>query len=250
MTQNIQYTTKEIEEFYKEHRVRWEQFYHSERTIFEQLELQPNAAVLDLGCGCGGLGLALKERFGITNYVGVDINVQAAKTGKVLNPDGVFFGADILTLAETEVPSGNFDLVVSLSCVDWNVEFLPMLKKAFEYVKPGGYFVSSFRLTTGESLKTMDKSYQFINFDEKNEGEIAPYIVLNAKEILDELVDFSPEEIRTFGYWGAPSATAILPLEKICFAVFAVQKAESSVAQTSFRLYLPDDVLAYISESN
>jgi ubiquinone/menaquinone biosynthesis C-methylase UbiE len=243
VSQNIKYTSREIEEFYKSNRIRWDQFYESEKKVISKIGIDTNSKILDLGCGCGGLGLALKEKYGSTNYTGVEINTLASETAKIVYPDAIFINKDILALSEEIVQQNMFDVVFSLSCVDWNIQFDEMLLKGFSYVKPGGYLVSSFRLTNLESLTDVTKSYQYINFKKEKEGEIAPYIVNNIHELLKTLKKLSPQEIYSYGYWGKPSETAILPYTELCFAVFAVKKAMNFVKDPLIDLDLPKDIL-------
>lgn len=240
---NIEYTTPAIEAFYREHRVRWEQFYESERVVLAELGLNAASSVLDIGCGCGGLGLALHERFGVTDYSGVEINRAAAETARRLNPRGRFICGDILSVGPQELPAASFDLVVSLSCIDWNLQFEQMLADAYRYVRPGGYFLASLRLTPAESLLDIRRSYQYINFDGKKEGEIAPYVVLNIGTLLRALLTLAPARIRGFGYWGSPSPTAVTELERVGFAVIAVQKRAQSGDSTRMELDLPTELL-------
>jgi methylase of polypeptide subunit release factors len=80
---NITYNTDEIEAYYSTTRISWDQFYPSEQKIFCTSDFHSGLSVLDIGCGCGGLGLALKERFAISDYTGVDISVQAINTEKI-----------------------------------------------------------------------------------------------------------------------------------------------------------------------
>lgn len=241
---NISYTTPAIEAFYRQHRVRWEQFYESERVVLEELNLGAASSVLDIGCGCGGLGLALNERFGVGDYTGVEINGQAAVTARGMNPRARFLCADILNVSPAELPEESFDLVVSLSCIDWNVQFAAMLARAYGYVKPGGRLLASLRLTAGGSLLDIRTSYQYINFDGERSGEIAPYVVLNAAALLRELLALAPARIRAFGYWGAPSASAVTPVTKVGFAVVAVQKPATPGANTRLDLQLPTELLS------
>jgi SAM-dependent methyltransferase len=179
----------------------------------------------------------------------VEINRQAAETAREMNPAGRFLCGDILTLGAPQLADEAFDVVISLSCIDWNVEFPRMLAKSYRHVKPGGHFVASFRLTEGESLLDVKRSYQFINFEGKREGEVAPYVILNAGALLDELKALNPARIRGFGYWGSPSSTAVTPQKRICFAVLAVQKAASPVHDTRIELELPPDLLRVAGES-
>jgi SAM-dependent methyltransferase len=206
MTQgNIHYKTEAIGQFYKTHRTSWDQFYKSEKIVFSRLSLGASTRVLDIGCGCGGLGLALKERYGLTDYTGVDINPQAIHAAAEMNPDGRFMAMDILDVSGEEIPEENFDLVVSLSCIDWNVEFDQMLMKAYRHVRPGGYFLASFRLTDGAGISDFTRSYQFINFDGKREGEKAPYVVINGHDLLMRLMALQPSEILGYGHWVSPA---------------------------------------------
>lgn len=248
MADNIRYTAGDIEQFYREHRVTWEQFYESERVMFERLGLNAESTVLDLGCGCGGLGLALKERFGVTDYTGVEINEQATETGRVLYPEACMINADVLAIPADVLPHEQFDVVVSLSCIDWNLRFLDMLETAYSYVKPGGWFLSSFRLTTEATSNDIQQSWQYINFDGKKEGEIAPYVVMNARELIELLRSLQHDTIAAYGYWGNPSTTAETPHEKICFTVAAVKKAADGVVSSPIENFqLPNEVLASLS---
>lgn len=248
MQENIRYTADDIEQFYREHRITWGQFYESERVIFEQLALGASSSVLDLGCGCGGLGIALKERFGTTDYTGVEINEKATETGRTLNADACMIHADVLAIPPDALPHQQFDVVVSLSCIDWNMRFAEMLEAAYAYVQPGGWFVSSFRLTTEATSNDITRSWQYINFEGKKEGEIAPYVVMNARELVGLLENLKPDSIRAYGYWGAPSATAETPYERICFTVVAIQKPlHDGIVRGENIVTLPEDVLASLS---
>lgn len=237
---NIHYKTEAIEQFYKTHRTSWNQFYESEKIVFSRLSLGMSTRVLDIGCGCGGLGLALREHYGLTDYTGVDINRQAIHAAVEMNPSARFLATDILDVTPHELHEESFNLVVSLSCIDWNIEFDQMLKKAYQYVKPGGCFLASFRLTDSEGESDFNHSYQFINFDGKREGEKAPYVVINGQDLLMRLMALQPSEILGYGYWGSPSTTAVTPFERICFAVVAVRKGNDSPCKIS--LELPEEI--------
>lgn len=242
-THNIAYVTPAIEEFYRNHRVRWEQFYESERALFAELGLTADSSVLDLGCGCGGLGLALRERFGVANYTGVEINRQAADTAHRMNPDGRFLCSDILNLSPGELAPDGFEFVVSLSCIDWNVRFTEMLVQAFRFVRPGGCLVASFRLTPSESLIDQRRSYQYINFDGKREGEVAPYVVLNFHDFMRHVAALEPARIRAIGYWGSPSPTAVTPLTRVVFSAAAIWKRSGTERDQGSELDLPPDLM-------
>ncbi|MEA5421443.1 class I SAM-dependent methyltransferase [Spirulina sp. CCNP1310] len=242
-SKNIIYKTARISKYYQSNRVKWEQFYPSERIVFEKLNPKSNVRVLDIGCGCGGLGLALAEKFSISDYTGVEINEQAVRAGQSLNPNARLLCTDILHSYLPDELSQPFDLVVSLSCIDWNIEFNNMLNRAWKLVKAGGYFVSSFRLTHQSGVADINRSYQFINFEEQREGEKAPYVVCNASELLGELRSFNPNKIYGYGYWGKPSKTAVTPFEQVCFCVIALYKGEFPEISPSVTLEFPPEII-------
>lgn len=240
---NIEYKTNEIANIFTYNRIKWSQFYESERVIIEELKLNKNTLVLDIGCGCGGLGLALKEQFGVENYTGVDINLLAAKTAQNMNKNAYILSGDILDLSQNILKGKCFNVVFSLSCVDWNECFTDMLTASWNHVEPGGHFIATFRLTNDEGCNDIKKSYQYINSDEKKEGELASYVVLNAKKLFQQLDDFNPAEINAHGYWGAPSVTAVTPYDKLCFVAVSLQKRiDDNDLQMKTNLNIPDEI--------
>ena len=222
---NKVYQTSEITRYFSENRVAWDQFYKSERVIIENLGLDSKTSVLDIGSGCGGLGIALKEKLGLTDYTGVEINTAAAEIGRMMNPDAKILTGDILELNHELCGVGHFyDVVFSLSCIDWNTSFSAMLDVAWNLVQPGGYFVATFRLTDDSGCNNIKQSFQYINYDGQLSGEIASYVVLNANELLFQLMSYNPHSIDAYGYWGSPSPSAVTPYKQLCFAAFSIRK--------------------------
>ena len=173
MNKSIAYQTNQLARYFALHRVSWSQFYESERNIINRLELGARHSILDIGCGCGGLGLALRDEFGVQKYTGVEINSLAAEKAENLNPKASIFCGDFLDLRENVLRDTDFNVVFSLSCFDWNIKFSDMLAAAWDHVQPGGNLVATFRLTTDAGCDDMKQSYQYINFDGKMEGECA-----------------------------------------------------------------------------
>ncbi|MCF8176927.1 MAG: class I SAM-dependent methyltransferase [Sulfuritalea sp.] len=245
MTKSIEYQTDRIANYFKHHRVRWEQFYQSERLIVERLSPAKSDTVLDIGCGCGGLGLALRDRFSVEQYTGIEINSLAAMSAQELNPSAEIYCGDFLDLHRLLLKGRHFDLVFSLSCFDWNVRFTDMLRAAWKHVAPGGALVATFRLVAGEGCDDIKRSYQFINFDGAMEGERASYVVLNAAELASKLIQLNPSTISAFGYFGAPSPTAVTPYDEVCFSAFSVRKRHlTDRASIQLDLSLPGDIEA------
>lgn len=243
MNRNTQYKTGQIAKFYSRHRVKYDQFYPSERWIFDHLG-RPFGRVLDVGCAAGGLGSALAEKFPLVSYTGVDINEQAVEAAKARSGEypmpASFKCGDIVTLPP--LPGEPFDTVISLGCADYNIETIAILEACWRRVAPGGAFFISLRLTDGQGVCDVSKSYQPIDFDGTGgDGEVAQYTVFNIKNALDLFSSLTPRasHVLGYGYCGEPSPTAVTPYEKLVFAVFAVTKAESADQELKWELHLP-----------
>jgi SAM-dependent methyltransferase len=250
MKPNVAYQTDQLGRYFARNRVAWPQFYESERVIISRLNLDSRRTILDVGCGCGGLGLALREQFGVQYYTGVEINASAAEAGRALNPAADILRGDILDLCENELRERRFSTVFSLSCVDWNIRFSDMLSAAWRCVLPGGHLVATFRLIDALGCNDPERSYQYINFDGKREGERASYVVLNARNLIQELLAFDPSEINAYGYWGVPSVTAVTPYERLCFSAFSIRKRAGDTGVVRFDMNLPAEIRAVMDFSN
>ncbi len=245
---NKVFETKNLEKYFSKHRIKWKDFYTSEKKIISSINPKKTSKVLDIGCGCGGLGLALKEKFDVINYTGIEINKSSVLTGKKMNRNGFFLSKDLLDVSESEIKKNNFDLVFSLSCVDWNNNYLKMLNKAWEYVNEDGYLIITLRLTKNISINNLRKSYQYINFDGLKKGEKARYVVLNASESFKNLKKFNPSKIVAHGYWGKPSLSAVTKYSKLCFTAIAIKKRKNLVFnKINYNLNLPKDILSVLN---
>ena len=234
MGENIAYTCDELTQYYCTHRNSWKDFYPSEHAIFELVAGHENqlGRVLDAGCGAGGLGRALQERFSLDSYTGVDIHGGMIEAGRRMG--GYTIPAELavgdVAKCDTLDPEG-YDNVVSLSCADWNVKTLSIISTCWNHVKPGGNFILTLRLTTGPSATDLETSFQYICFEDEpprdKEGlEIAPYVVFNVQDGLNMLarLEPTPSLISARGYWGTPSPTAVTPYERLLFTALAVRK--------------------------
>jgi SAM-dependent methyltransferase len=245
---NVEYKSSDIKDYFSTNRIKWNQFYLSERTVIGHLKPRFNTSILDVGCGCGGLGFALKEKFSVLNYTGVEINKLAAEAAIKMNPTAKFYCGDILDLSSTVLKEKTFDIAFSLGCIDWNTQFQKSLQAIWEHVKPGGYLVATFRLTDKESVNDINRSYQFINYKGKKEGEIASYVVINLSDLIAYFSTLEPSEIYGYGYWGSPSATAVTPFDKLCFAAISVKKRSKNenVTEINLNLDLPSDIISIL----
>ena len=227
----IKYKTENLVNYYSKTRKCWNEFYESERYMFDKVLSRFGASfsLLDVGCGCGGLGNALLEKFPLNYYRGLDINeaeINWAVEHNKLSVPYEFICEDLAVYHDKNL----FDVVISLGCVDYNIEVDKMIENAWNRVKPGGYFILSIRLTTEESINDIERAFQYLNYDDENaeEGEIANYVVFSLPDILKVFSGMNcvPANIEAYGYWCKHSKTAVIEYDELCMSVFALHKPQ------------------------
>ncbi|MBU2578362.1 class I SAM-dependent methyltransferase [Patescibacteria group bacterium] len=254
-SENIEYKTPQLAQYYQVNRRRWNEFYPSEQYIFGKVagEEKQLGRVLDVGCAAGGLMEALNEKFTVDHYTGVDINRQCidiAKQYQCINDafhNSTFIHGDILN--RDMIRDNYFDNVISLSCADWNIRVNEVINRCWMHVRPRGHFILTLRLTDKESILDFKKSYQYINFKnnppEEATHETAPYIVLNIIDALSicKHLNPKPRRITAYGYWGNPSPTAVTPYNRLVFTAISIEKGASVRYETELDAVLPLDIL-------
>lgn len=242
---NIKYKSDDLLKKYSCERNTWDEFYESEKKIMERVfnNLHSGFSVLDAGCGCGGLAKAMQERGYNCRYKGIDIseeNIQFAAERTDITLPHEFISEDISKYNDKE----KYDVVMSLSCIDWNNDVDGMLKACWDKVKMGGYLIASFRLTKDNSL--LSEAYQYI--DSNNTDITANYVVFNYVDLLNRLNNLNnkPVEIGAYGYWGKPSPTAVVPYERICFSVFYIKKDKTITYSDEIRICLELPISLFI----
>ena len=230
---NIVYKSEGIFRLFDGYRDKWDDFYLSEHWAFDKIVSikKTFGRVLDVGCGMGGLGLAISSRYPVKEYHGVDINAQVIDRAKEkqsrFKVPVTLQCEDILKARDLHKES--YDTVFSLSCADWNIETKSIIDRCWQYVKPGGFFVISLRLSSSQGINNIKKSYQPIEWDYKGKPtETANYVVFNVREFFRMVGAFKPQasNVYGYGYWGAPSKTAVTPYKKLVFGVVIIQKKE------------------------
>lgn len=208
---------------------------------------QDKTTILDVGCACGGLGLALSERFGCSAYTGLEIHSEAARRGAKLVErfGGQVFQGDILEAREILTRVGaplSFDLVTSLGALDWNTDVPDNVRAAWDFVKEGGQLLMSVRLHPEVCLMDIRHSRQFSEPEGTNGQEFAPYVVMAVPQAVSFAQSLGPESVEVFGYWGTPTSNAQTSLSKCIFAVALLKKPSGPVAETNFVVHSPDSL--------
>lgn len=231
----------EVDKLFKIQRIRWAQYYDSERTVIATLALNRESTVLDIGDDPGGLGIALRERFGVKSYTAIVADEVSISEVKAINPD-----ASLIVSKSVDKPSAGrktYDLVAALQ-VDDAPDFLEKtIPAAFQRVKPGGSLVFGMRLTEKPTVQDERISYQPV-LRGKGGIERRAYVVRNTHEVLEALRKLGAARIYGYGYSGKPASTAKTPFNMVCFTVFAATRAVGErTTETDFELQLPRQLL-------
>lgn len=227
---NIIYKTKEIKEYFSQNRIKWSQFYLSERKILNK-HITNNRSIIDIGCGCGGLGLSIFQIRKGMFYEGIEINRDAANFGKKYfsNKRLIIHNKDFLKMNLKKILIlSHYDYVISLSCIDWQLNFIKSIEKAIKLLHYKSKFIISMRLTMQMTLNDITKSYQFINYSGVKKGEKAPYVIINILEFIGILQKFNLYIDDIYGYYKSPSITAITSIKKIFFSVLVLKLGKRS----------------------
>lgn len=114
------------------------------------LEPDPNAVVLDLGCGYGGISIPLADIFG--KVVAADPTFERVETVRLRCRDERIKNIETIQADALNLPFGDnaFDGAVMMGVLEWvaqgregsvkNLQ-LQALKNIFRVLKPGGFFV-------------------------------------------------------------------------------------------------------------
>jgi precorrin-6B methylase 2 len=229
----------EVDKLFKVQRIKWAQFYDSERTVLSALQLNPQSRVLDIGADPGGLGIALRERFGVRSYTALVSDESQKNEVKAIYPEAVVMQDASQTLGQEA-----FDLVTALGIEDTPEFFGEIVPSAFQRLRAGGSMVFSLRLTELATVQDKAISYQNV-FVGRGANEQRAYVVRNTNEVVAALRRLGAARIYAYGYSGTPSSTAKTPFKSVCFSVFAVTRGDSNQSshEPQVDLHLPPQLL-------
>lgn len=133
---------------------RWEE--SRNRQFLGALERNPNAEVVDFGCGDGRFSLRVKERIGCNKIMGVDVcgeSLQKAEKNGVTPKK-----ADLNNTLPLE--TGFFDAVVSNQAIEHLFYPVKFMKEVHRILKPSGYAViSTENLSSWDNLVALFLGY-------------------------------------------------------------------------------------------
>lgn len=248
MYMNIRYNGPGLSDYYSHNRFKYSHFYPSERLALELVAPGPTTTILDIGCACGGLGLALNEQFGCWQYTGLEIHAHAAELGGHLVErfGGRVIAGDVLEGATLLEPARTFDLVVSLSALDWNEQIRENIRAAWKYVVEGGVLLMTMRLHPHICLEKIIDSCQSTTPSLGGGSELAPYIIMSVPKAVHFAKSLGATQVDVFGYWGSPSATARTSVKECIFAAAVLRKGLGGNQHTKFVVHSPPSLVEQV----
>lgn len=186
------------------------------KRFLELLESNPEAKVLDLGCGDGSFTLKIAQKIDTEIITCVDINEKALEKAK---KHGLRTIKHDLNTLPYPFKDEEFDVVVSNQVIEHLFYPLGFLKEIFRILKPGGYAViSTENLASWDNVLALVLGYTpfSMEFDDgvkKLGNPLSPH---------DKEVDpgYEAPHIRIFTYKGL--------LEAVHFVGFRVEKIVGS----------------------
>tara|TARA_B100000674_G_scaffold230892_1_gene189950 strand:- start:7302 stop:8081 length:780 start_codon:yes stop_codon:yes gene_type:complete len=229
----LKYNSNEASEYFSNNRIDFSSFYDSEKYVLKLLinhirKSKTAYKILDIGCGAGGLGNALKNILDDKlYYTGIDINEKSIRTGEEKFTNLNLMHGDFHDLIELESLE-RYNLITSLSCIDWNTDFDSSCNLILNYcIKNECDFLFTFR-ASDKGLNNIDKSFQYVNYESQKMGEIANYIVLSYKELRSFINQFGGKAIYCQTFMGKPSVTAVTPFSCLTFGCMWISLKENN----------------------
>jgi len=103
-------------------------------------------AVLDIGCGAGGIDVALVREHGAASVTAIDVEDTVVGTARALIArEGLEARIDVVKVAPGPLPfpPGTFDIVFSKDSIVHIADKHALMAEVFRVLKPGGWFIAS-----------------------------------------------------------------------------------------------------------
>lgn len=109
--------------------------------VQRNLDVEPHARILEIGCGTGDFSAVLASRFPESKIVGIDFSATAVSVARercgTTHPNLTFYVGDAASLP---LRSTSFDVVISCECIEHVIEPHRMAEEVARLLSPGGRF--------------------------------------------------------------------------------------------------------------
>ena len=220
-------------DFYDKHRSQVSDLYPSER-VFLPRALFPGAKVLDVGCASGGFFNIMRSLEPHIEYTGIDIAEAAIELAKQKYPEARFLATDGI---EIPFEGQSFDLVHCTSVLVIEPRYKELLKEMYRV--SNRFVLADIRLMKdiANHPRLGDSRYR-IQFEGDFEGATVPYVVSDADEVVNYILELDPKPkaLRGTGYLHKVSEMAETPFSEVCMTILFIQKGDSETKKTELDL--------------
>ncbi len=232
----------EVVRFYEQERSEAGQLYASEKKLLPKA-LRSCRTVLDVGCAAGGFMDILSGLKTGLEYTGIDISPEMIETAARRHPKGHFRVSDGGSLPFAD---GSFDLVLSTGVLHHNPNYQEILKEMYRVARKGCLWDLP-RLAPPETENPAPGSMAV-----PRETSRVPYLIVSARPLFEFLLRGLkpvPSQVAAAGYFGAPSRSADLAVQRVCFCVVHLSKGQGD-SKTELQLDLPTEIVSQLKGIN
>ena len=182
---------------------RWEK--NKDRVFLMLLDYNPNARVIDLGCGDGKISAKIKEKIGCSEMWGIDISDDSLEKAKERGL--IVKKADLNNILPFEVNS--FDVAVSNQVIEHLFYPVRFLKEICRILKPSGYAVlSTENLASWDNIAALLFGYTPFSMEfDCGLRKIGNPLSLHEKEFKE---DYTCPHVRIFAWNGLIALAELL----------------------------------------
>ena len=220
-------------DYYAQNRQQYSDLYPSEKVFLPRV-LFPGAKVLDVGCASGGFYNIMRSLEPSVVYTGIDIAPPAIQMAKEKFPEGRFMVTDGI---EMPFEDDSFDLVHCTSVLVIEPRYKELLKEMYRV--SNRFVLMDIRLLKGiGNNRKHETSYYRIQFNNESEEATVPYVVSDADEVINYVLDLAPKPqvLRGTGYFHDVSSMAETSFQQVCMTVLLIQKGNADTTDTELDL--------------
>ena len=220
-------------EYYAKYRQEVTDLYPSERVFLPRV-LFPGAKVLDVGCASGGFFNIMRSLEPKIDYTGIDMAEPAIELAKEKYPEARFLATDGVGIPFED---GTFDLVHCTSVLVIEPRYKELLREMYR-VSNRFVLVDIRLLKNLGSQQGIDQSRYRIQFEGEFEGTTVPYVVCDADEVVNYILELDPKPkaLRGTGYFHNVSEMAETAFSEVCMTILLIQKGDSGTVETEMDL--------------
>jgi SAM-dependent methyltransferase len=211
-------------EFFAQRRGTSAEVYPSE-WFFLKDRLKEGVSVLDIGCAQGGFAAVIAEHVKNFRYVGADANPDMIARARVRFPQHMF--VQVRESDYSALGAGMFDLVLVFGILHLHETWRDTIAAAWARAK--GALIFDLREWGGATIEDKTRAYMTMDFhagDAAHRVRRLPYVLLNSADALGAVRGLcaGARRIQHYGYLHPPSATSVVPTERVMMNTWCVER--------------------------